>query len=79
MRPLHTDHIIHQVITYVKHFDKFIMVNHTASFIRIRLSDAYVDRTEVHQIKSTTSEFDFRRVLMIQIPVGEKRKEAGQK
>ncbi|ARL70287.1 hypothetical protein F6P74_06400 [Streptococcus suis] len=30
--------------------------------IRIRLGDADADRTEVHQIKSTTSDFDFRRV-----------------
>ncbi|TII02530.1 hypothetical protein E8L09_07645 [Streptococcus suis] len=28
--------------------------------IKIRLDDA--DRTEVHQIKSTTTDFDFRRV-----------------
>ncbi|QCE39143.1 hypothetical protein E8M06_07615 [Streptococcus suis] len=31
--------------------------------IKIRLGDADADRTEVHQIKSTTAEFDFRRVL----------------
>ncbi len=31
--------------------------------IKIRLGDADADRTEVHQIKSTTSDFDFRRVL----------------
>ncbi|MBS8070957.1 hypothetical protein F6P74_05345 [Streptococcus suis] len=30
--------------------------------IEFRLGDEDVDRTEVHQIKSTTSEFDFRRV-----------------
>ncbi|MBS8024798.1 hypothetical protein F6P50_00105 [Streptococcus suis] len=32
--------------------------------IKIRLgdADADADRTEVHQIKSTTSDFDFRRV-----------------
>ncbi|HEL2164668.1 TPA: hypothetical protein U1250_000991 [Streptococcus suis] len=27
--------------------------------IKIRLGDADADRTEVHQIKSTTSDFDF--------------------
>ncbi|TII09595.1 hypothetical protein FAJ40_07135 [Streptococcus suis] len=31
--------------------------------IKIRLGDADADRTKVHQIKSTTSDFDFRRVL----------------
>ncbi|QCE38793.1 hypothetical protein E8M06_05715 [Streptococcus suis] len=31
--------------------------------IKIRLGDEDADRTEVHQIKSTTSAFDFRRVL----------------
>ncbi|HFI0030575.1 TPA: hypothetical protein ACGO2A_001605 [Streptococcus suis] len=30
--------------------------------IKNRLGDADADRTEVHQIKSTTSDFDFRRV-----------------
>ncbi|AEB81070.1 TPA: hypothetical protein ACHVDP_001993 [Streptococcus suis] len=30
--------------------------------IKIKLGDADADRTEVHQIKSTTSDFDFRRV-----------------
>ncbi|HFR3584604.1 TPA: hypothetical protein ACHVCZ_000475 [Streptococcus suis] len=30
--------------------------------IKIRLGDVDADRTEVHQIKSTTSDFDFRRV-----------------
>ncbi|TIH99893.1 hypothetical protein FAJ35_10125 [Streptococcus suis] len=30
--------------------------------IRFRLGDADADRTEVHQVKSTTSEVDFRRV-----------------
>lgn len=30
--------------------------------IRIRLGDVDADRTEVHQIKSTPSTFDFRRV-----------------
>ncbi|NQI27746.1 hypothetical protein HO611_03440 [Streptococcus suis] len=28
--------------------------------MKIRLGDADADRTEVHQIKSTTSDFDFR-------------------
>ncbi|TQE79483.1 hypothetical protein D2A30_05350 [Streptococcus suis] len=32
--------------------------------IKIRLGDEDADRTEVHQIKSTTSAFDFRRVLV---------------
>ncbi|AUA19972.1 hypothetical protein F9856_01710 [Streptococcus suis] len=32
--------------------------------IEIRLGDADEDRTEVHQVKSTTSEFDFRRVAI---------------
>ncbi|HFI0631959.1 TPA: hypothetical protein ACGO4G_000496 [Streptococcus suis] len=32
--------------------------------IKNRLGDADADRTEVHQIKSTTSDFDFRRVLV---------------
>ncbi|TIH98945.1 hypothetical protein FAJ39_08675 [Streptococcus suis] len=31
--------------------------------IKNRLGDADADRTEVHQIKSTTTDFDFRRVL----------------
>ncbi|TQE89701.1 hypothetical protein FH692_02355 [Streptococcus suis] len=31
--------------------------------IKSRLGDADADRTEVHQIKSTTFAFDFRRVL----------------
>ncbi|QEY06439.1 hypothetical protein FY406_01480 [Streptococcus ratti] len=30
--------------------------------IKIRLGDVDADRTEVHQIKSTTSDFNFRRV-----------------
>ncbi|AEB81838.1 hypothetical protein SSUST3_1417 [Streptococcus suis ST3] len=30
--------------------------------IKNRVSDADADRTEAHQIKSTTSDFDFRRV-----------------
>ncbi|AUA19411.1 hypothetical protein FAJ35_10325 [Streptococcus suis] len=33
--------------------------------IKIKLGDEDEDRTEVHQIKSTTFEFDFRRVLPI--------------
>ncbi|ATZ04010.1 hypothetical protein F9856_05610 [Streptococcus suis] len=31
--------------------------------IKNRLGDADADRTDVHQIKSTTSAFDFRRGL----------------
>ncbi|TQE87359.1 hypothetical protein FH692_08935 [Streptococcus suis] len=30
--------------------------------MKIRLGDADADRTEVYQVKSTTSDFDFRRV-----------------
>ncbi|TII02128.1 hypothetical protein FAJ36_10820 [Streptococcus suis] len=30
--------------------------------IKIRLDDEDADKTEVHQTKSTTSDFDFRRV-----------------
>ena len=30
--------------------------------MKIRLGDADTDRTEVHQIRPTTSDFDFRRV-----------------
>ncbi len=33
--------------------------------IKIRLGAADADKTEVHQIKSTTSDFDFRRVLTL--------------
>ncbi|HFI0402342.1 TPA: hypothetical protein ACGOWV_000546 [Streptococcus suis] len=35
--------------------------------IKNRLGDADADRTDVHQIKSTTSAFDFRRVLLFNI------------
>lgn len=35
--------------------------------IKNRLGDADADRTDVHQIKSTTSAFDFRRVLIIHV------------
>ncbi|HFI0903432.1 hypothetical protein ACS6X4_10035, partial [Streptococcus suis] len=47
-------------------------------FYQNQTDDVVVDGTEVHQAKSTRSEFDFRRVLMIQIPVGEKRKTSPQ-
>ncbi|WP_321538225.1 hypothetical protein, partial [Streptococcus suis] len=33
--------------------------------IKSRLGDADADRTEVHQIKSTTFAFDFRRILIV--------------
>lgn len=33
--------------------------------IKIKLGEADADRTEVHQVKSTTAEFDFRRVLLV--------------
>nr|AUS90941.1 hypothetical protein [Streptococcus suis] len=32
--------------------------------IEFRLGDVEADRTEVHQVKSTTPEFDFRRVAI---------------
>ncbi|HFI0171602.1 TPA: hypothetical protein ACGO8C_000192 [Streptococcus suis] len=35
--------------------------------IKNRLGNADADRTDVHQIKSTTSAFDFRRVLLFNI------------
>ena len=45
--------------------------------VKISLDDADTDRTEVHQIKSTSSTFDFRRVQKYPFRVSNGNRELG--